>query len=57
MLVDRALVSMAECDEELIFPDEFSNEFAVSRITENIRDVLLENDEPEPLVHFIFVYE
>ena len=57
MLVDRALVSMAECDEELTFPDEFSNEFAVSRITENIPDVLSEDDEPEPLVHFIFVCE
>ena len=52
-LVDRALVSMAECDdEETTFPDEFSNEFTVSHITETIPDVLLEDDEPKPLVYF-----
>ena len=57
MLADQALVSMAECDEELTFPDEFSNEFAVPHIKENIPDVLLEDDEPEALVHSIFVCE
>mgnify|MGYP002803975490 FL=1 len=52
-LVDRALVSMAECDdEETTFPDEFSNEFTVSHVTETIPDLLLEDDEPKPLVSF-----
>jgi len=43
---------MAECDEETTFPDEFSNEFTLSHITETIPDVLLEDDEPKPLVYF-----
>ena len=49
-LVDRALINMAECDEGTTFPDESSTKFTGSRITENIPDVLLEDDEP--LVNF-----
>ena len=36
---------MAECDEETTFPDESSTKFTGSRITEDIPDVLLEDDE------------